>query len=72
MLFCCTGVDAVTQIENGDLFDFDLEVEPILEVLVGKVLEQGLMEVLEEEELAAMAAHQAHFEQVGGSCWQQV
>lgn len=42
----------------GDLFDFDLEVEPILEVLVGKVLEQGLMEVLQEEELAAMRRHQ--------------
>ncbi|KAL6760816.1 flagellar radial spoke protein 3 [Haematococcus lacustris] len=59
-----TGVDAITQIENGDLFDFDFEVEPILEVLVGKVLEQGLMEVLEEEELAAMRAHQEHFEQI--------
>mmetsp|Transcript_26974 Transcript_26974/g.58970 ORF Transcript_26974/g.58970 Transcript_26974/m.58970 type:complete len:523 (-) Transcript_26974:552-2120(-) len=62
-----TGVDAVTQIENGDLFDFDFEVEPILEVLVGKVLEQGLMEVLEEEELAAMRAHQEHFEQIRNS-----
>jgi len=30
---------------SGDLFDFDYEVEPILEVLTGKVLEQGLMEV---------------------------
>lgn len=39
-------------------------MEPILEVLVGKVLEQGLMEVLEEEELAAMRAHQEHFEQI--------
>lgn len=29
----------------GDLFDFDYEVEPILEVLMAKVLEQGLMEV---------------------------
>lgn len=59
-----TGIDAVTQIENGDLFDFNFEVEPILEVLVGKVMEQGLMEVLEEEELAAMRAHQEHFEQI--------
>lgn len=40
------GVDAETQIENGDLFDFNMEVEPLLEVLVGKTLEQGLMEVL--------------------------
>ena len=31
---------------------------------MGKVLEQGLMEVLEEEELAAMRAHQEHFEQI--------
>lgn len=59
-----TGMDAETQIEPGDLFDFDFEVEPILEVLVGKVLEQGLMEVQEEEELAAMRAHQEHFEQI--------
>lgn len=59
-----TGLDATTQIENGDLFDFNFEVEPILEVLVGKVLEQGLMEVLEEEELAAMRSHQEHFEQI--------
>ena len=40
-------------------------MEPLLEVLVGKCLEQGLMEVLEEEELAAMRAHQQHYEQVG-------
>ena len=52
------SVDAETQIAAGDLFDFDLEVEPILEVLVGKTLEQGMIEVMEEEELAAMKQHQ--------------
>ena len=41
-----------------------MQVEPLLEVLVGKCLEQGLMEVMEEEELAAMRAHQQHYEQV--------
>ena len=56
------GTDAATQIEAGELFNFDLEVEPLLEVLVGKTLEQALQEVCEEEELAALAAHQAHFE----------
>ena len=35
-----TGVDIATQILEGELFDFDLEVRPILEVLVGKTLEQ--------------------------------
>ncbi len=59
-----TGVDAETQIEQGEIFDFDLEVEPILEVLVGKTLEQGLVEVLEEEELMSMRKHQEHFEQI--------
>jgi hypothetical protein len=48
----------------GELFDFDAEVEPLLEVLVGKVLEQALMEVLEEEEIAALQQHQAHFEAI--------
>jgi len=59
-----TGVDVETQIYEGDLFDFDAEVEPILEVLIGKTLEQSMMEVMEEEELANMRAHQEHFEQI--------
>ena len=57
-----TGDDKATQVED-DLFDFDLEVEPILEVLVGKTLEQSMQEVLEEEELAAIRARQEKFEQ---------
>ena len=59
-----TGVDRDTQIYEGDLFDFDVEVDPILEVLVGKTLEQSMLEVMEEEELAAMKEHQDHFEQI--------
>jgi hypothetical protein len=56
------GVDIDTQIEEGDLFDFDTEVEPVLEVLVGKTLEQSMMEVLEEEELESLRRHQEDFE----------
>ena len=40
------------------LFDFDIEVRPILEVLVGKTVEQALLEVMEEEELASLRAQQ--------------
>uniref|UniRef100_A0A8B9J3D8 Radial spoke head 3 n=1 Tax=Amazona collaria TaxID=241587 RepID=A0A8B9J3D8_9PSIT len=40
------------------LFDFDIEVKPILEVLIGKTVEQALLEVMEEEELAQLWAHQ--------------
>ncbi|KAF0699837.1 Aste57867_9613 [Aphanomyces stellatus] len=58
-----SGVDASTQIEHGDLFDFDLEVAPILEVLVGKTLEVSVMEVLEEEEVKELRTRQEIFEQ---------
>ncbi|XP_009876396.1 PREDICTED: radial spoke head protein 3 homolog, partial [Apaloderma vittatum] len=53
-----TGKDVATQIEEGELFDFDVEVKPILEVLIGKTIEQALLEVMEEEELARLWAHQ--------------
>ena len=46
-----TGVDAVTQILSNDLFDFDTEVVPILEVLVGKTLHVAMLELMQEEEL---------------------
>merc|ERR1719215_762701 len=49
-----TGVNASTQVEDGELFNFDWEVEPILDVLVNKTLEQSVMEVEEEWELAQM------------------
>jgi hypothetical protein len=55
------GMDAETQIYPGDLFDFDMEIQPILEVLVGKTIEQALIEVLEEEELAALREQQRRF-----------
>ena len=46
------------------LFDFDIEVKPILEVLVGKTIEQALMEVMEEEELANLRAQQVSFNRI--------
>ncbi|KAG8037832.1 hypothetical protein G9C98_006043 [Cotesia typhae] len=58
------GVDVETQIGPGDLFDFDVEVQPILEVLVGKTIEQALIEVLEEEELAALKEQQRRFREL--------
>jgi len=58
-----TGADVSTQILPGELFDFDLEVRPILEVLVGKTCEQAVLEVCEEEELANLRSHQRRFQQ---------
>lgn len=50
-----TGVDASTQVEDGELFSFDAEVEPILEVIVSKTLEQSIMELEEEHEMEQMS-----------------
>jgi len=58
------GVEMETQIEEGDLFDFDQEVELMLQVLVGKTLEVSMIEVLEEEEIATMRRHQQEYEQM--------
>jgi hypothetical protein len=58
-----SGESKETQILEGELFDFDLEVEPILEVLVGKSIDQSLVEVVEEQELKAIKAQQEYFEQ---------
>lgn len=58
------GIDMETQIEDDELFDFDTEVEPILQVLVGKSVEQGRMEVIEEDEIEDLRKHQIAYEQV--------
>jgi hypothetical protein len=46
---------------DPDLFDFDLEVEPILQVLVGKSLEQARIEVIETYENAVLAKHNSMY-----------
>jgi radial spoke head protein 3 len=52
-----TGKDVYTQIEDGDLFSFNNEVQPILNVLTSKTLEQALLEVEEESELDSILVY---------------
>lgn len=52
------GVDASTEIVEGELFDFDAEVQPILETLIGRTLQQALTEVIHEEEIAELRKEQ--------------
>ncbi|XP_050517950.1 radial spoke head protein 3 homolog B-like isoform X4 [Diabrotica virgifera virgifera] len=52
---------AQVQVHPTDLFDFNIEVQPIVEVLVSKTIEEALIEVLEEEELMAMKEQQRKF-----------
>lgn len=58
------GFDVETQIEAGDLFNFNTEVEPILEVLVGKTLHVAMLEIMQEEELEAIRLQQEEFETI--------
>lgn len=58
-----TGRDADTQINEGDLFRFDEAIEPILDVMVGKTMEQAILEVMQEEELEVLREQQLEFDQ---------
>eukprot|EP01041_Mallomonas_annulata_P003403 gene3403-6755_t len=50
-----TGIDRETQVEDvRDLFNFDAEVAPMLEVIIKKTIEQAIFEVEAEEELVAI------------------
>ncbi|CAD8139716.1 unnamed protein product [Paramecium octaurelia] len=57
-----TGIDAATQVEDYELFDFDREVTPILNVICTKTLEQASLEIEQEEEFMAMARFKEAFE----------
>lgn len=45
------GIDRETQILDNELFDFDREVNPILDTVASKVMEMAILELEEEEEL---------------------
>lgn len=57
------GDDKGTMIEEMEMFEFESSVEPILQVLIGKSMEQGLLEVLQEEELKVLKAQRDTWEQ---------
>lgn len=58
------NVDSATQIEKTDFFEFDVEVEPFLEVLVGKTLHLSVIELKEEFELETIRKQQEEFEAI--------
>lgn len=58
------GIDKETQVVDTELFDFELEVEPILQVLVGKSCENARIEVVEEWEQDQLDGHKKRFLQI--------
>lgn len=57
------GIDQATFIEELEMFDFESSAKPILEVLIGKALDQGLLEVRQEEEVKVLNSERANWEQ---------
>jgi radial spoke head protein 3 len=55
------GTDQEIQVEDHELFDFELEVEPILQVLVGKACENARLEVIEDWEKEQFHEHKRKF-----------
>jgi hypothetical protein len=59
-----TGVDVQTQVEDvSELFNYDLEVEPMLAVICAKTLEQALFELSCEGELVNLQDECARYEE---------
>jgi hypothetical protein len=56
------GLDVATQIVAEELFDYTLEVEPLLQVIVGRTTEQARIELIEEDEKEALRVHKTHYE----------
>ena len=50
--------------KDADLFDFNLEVEPILQVLVGKSLELARIEAVEDFELKELFKHKTNYKKL--------
>ncbi|XP_014087664.2 uncharacterized protein Rsph3 [Bactrocera oleae] len=55
------GVDAATEIADGELFHFDAEAQPIIDILVDACIEQSMLEVAHEQEIAELRRKQAEF-----------
>merc|ERR1712224_914978 len=65
------GVDVQTEVAELDLFDFDMYVDPILTTLCGKSMDQGLTEVLQEQEMKLIKRHRQRFDQERGVTYAQ-
>ncbi|KAM7358915.1 radial spoke head protein 3 [Cochliomyia hominivorax] len=52
------GVDKATEIADGELFQFEAEAQPIIDVMVDSIMELSILEVAHEQEIAAIRKKQ--------------
>lgn len=55
------GIDVATHIEEGDLFVFDVEIEPILDTLISVTVKHALEEVIHEEQMANLQCEKERY-----------
>lgn len=55
------GVDIATEIGDGELFQFDAEAQPIIDVMVDSILEISILEVAHEQEISAIRKKQQQY-----------
>ncbi|XP_059225269.1 radial spoke head protein 3 homolog A [Stomoxys calcitrans] len=53
------GVDVSTEICEGELFQFDVEAQPIIDTLVDSIMEMSVLEVAHEREIESIREKQA-------------
>jgi len=58
------GLDVETQVDVGELFNFNKEVEPLLAACTNKILDRALREVRQEEVLKALRELRKELEEV--------
>jgi radial spoke head protein 3 len=56
------GIDAAVEVENAHVFRYDSDVAPMIAVLVNKSVEQAVIEVHEETELAKIRQYRRDWE----------
>ncbi|XP_065359986.1 putative uncharacterized protein DDB_G0284695 [Calliphora vicina] len=52
------GVDVATEIADGELFQFDAEAQPIIDVMVDSIMELSILEVAHEQEISGIRQKQ--------------
>lgn len=52
------GIDVATEISDGELFQFDAEAQPLIDVLVDSIMELSILDVAHEQEIADLTKKQ--------------
>lgn len=67
-----TGLDMAVQVDSSELFDFDRDVQPLLDVVIDKTVDQALTEIRNEHVLRTLLQHKRALEEVADAERQRI